>query len=283
LPRDVRREAGRFDAGGAAALTAFLAAAAWAVNGIDTSALPQSLFDARVWPFLALASIAAVVFWRVEKRASDPVLHPALFASRQLRVIGAVAFVAGVTEAGMVFLPAMAVSALAVDAATASCMMLPLVLTLIVGAPVAGQLLDRVGPRPVIQAGLTLSAAGLVVFGTAPMGFASFYAAGMLVGLGLSSLLGAPLRYVVLQEAGEARRGAGQGLLTLFLSAGQLVGAAAIGGIAASAASAATGYPAALLSAGVACAATLPLTALLAGRRRGRSGVPLPDEPRTGS
>ena len=54
---------------------------------------------------------------------------------------------------------------------------------------------------------------------------------GALVGFGMSALLGAPLRYIALQEAGESRRGAGQGLLTLCVSIGQLVGAAMIGGV----------------------------------------------------
>ena len=67
-----------------------------------------------------------------------------------------------------------------------------------------------------------------------------------MIGFGMSALLGAPLRYIALQEAGDERRGAGQGLLTLFVSIGQLVGAAMIGGVVGSASELA-GYRHALL------------------------------------
>jgi len=263
LPAGTRRDAGRFDAGGAAVLCVLLIAAAWGINRLDAGALPGALLAAEVWPFLLAAAIAMPLLWRIERTASDPILPPVLLRSPRLRAVGAIAVAAGLVEAGMVFLPALAVSAFGVDASSASFMMLPLVLTLIVGAPAAGLLLDRIGPRAVIQGGLALTAAGLTVLGVPPLGLASFYAAGALVGLGLSALLGAPLRYVVLKEAGEAQRGAGQGLLTLFLSAGQLIGAATIGGVAASAANAATGYASALLPLAAACLVVWPLTLML--------------------
>lgn len=257
------RDGRRFDLSGAALLSLSLASFAWGINRIDTAELGTSLGSTRVWPFLLGAVVAWPILGLVEHRAADPVMPPVLFRNGQLRLVGLIAFAAGLVEAGMVFLPEMAVDGFGVPASTASFMLLPLVLTLIVGAPTAGRLLDRVGPRPVIQTGLMLTAAGLAVFGLLPLSYASFYAGGALVGLGLSSLLGAPLRYVVLQEAGEAQRGAGQGLLTLFLSIGQLVGSAAIGGIAASAVDATGGYATALLVLAAVSAVVMPTTLAL--------------------
>jgi MFS family permease len=252
-----------FDLAGAVLLSLSLASLAWGVNRIDTSALAASLASVQVWPFLVAAVAAAPLLALVERRAADPVLPPVLFRSGQLRLVGLIAFAAGLVEAGMVFLPEMAVDAFGVPAATASFMLLPLVVTLMFGAPTAGRLLDRVGARPVIQTGLLLTAIGLAIYGLVPLTYASFYLAGALVGFGLSALLGAPLRYVVLHEAGEAQRGAGQGLLTLVLSIGQLVGSAAIGGIAASAADAAGGYAVALLVLAAIAAVVLPTTIAL--------------------
>jgi EmrB/QacA subfamily drug resistance transporter len=260
----------RFDFGGAVLLSASLAALAWGVNHLDTLSLAASFASSRVWPFFLAAVVAWPLLYIVERRAADPVTPPALFRSRQLRLVGLIAFSAGLVEAGMVFLPEMAVDAFGVPASTASFMLLPLVLTLIVGAPTAGRLLDRVGARPVIQIGLVLTALGLAMFGLLPLTYGTFYSGGALVGLGLSSLLGAPLRYVMLQEAGDAQRGAGQGLLTLFLSIGQLVGSAAIGGIAASAVDATGGYATALLVLAAVSAVVLPTT--LALRRKSPLG-----------
>jgi MFS family permease len=91
----------------------------------------------------------------------------------------------------------------------------------------------------------------------------------MAIGFGLSGLLGAPLRYITLQEAGEERRGAGQGLLTLSLSIGQLLGAAAIGGIVGSNANELGGYRHALFTVAAACVVALMLSAALRGRVSG--------------
>jgi len=266
LPRGATRASGRFDAAGAAVLALLLAAGAFGLNRLDSHRLPHALASLDVWPFLAVALAAVPLLVAIERRASDPVMPLALFRGARLRAVALIGVGTGLVEAGMVFLPALAVGAFGVDASTASFMMIPLVLALIVGAPTAGQLLDRIGPRPVIQAGLVATAAGLALFGIGHLGLAKFYTAAGLVGLGLSALLGAPLRYVMLKEAGEARRGAGQGLLTLCLGAGQLLGAATIGGLAESAGPAGTGYAAALWPLAAVLVAALPLTFVLDAR-----------------
>ena len=135
-----------------------------------------------------------------------------------------------------------------------------------IGAPLAGWLLDHIGPRTVVQIGLTLTVAGLLLFALLPLDWRNFYLSGVLVGFGMSALLGAPLRYIALQEAGESRRGAGQGLLTLCVSVGQLVGAAMIGGVVGSASDALPGYRQSLLAVAAACGLALVLSAALRGR-----------------
>lgn len=61
-----------------------------------------------------------------------------------------------------------------------------------------------------------------------------FIAAGLLVGVGLVTIIGAPLRYIVLSEAKPTERGAGQAIVNMLSSAGQLIGGTLIGGIIAS-------------------------------------------------
>ncbi|MBO7443921.1 MAG: MFS transporter, partial [Methanobrevibacter sp.] len=58
--------------------------------------------------------------------------------------------------------------------------------------------------------------------------------AGCMVGVGLVTIIGAPLRYIVLTEAKPYERGAGQAIVNMLSSAGQLIGGALIGGIIAS-------------------------------------------------
>jgi MFS family permease len=233
---------------------------------LDVAAPEESLRSPALWACAAVLVASALALWFVERRAADPVLPPALVLVPQLRLVGVIALAVGTAEAGLVFLPDMAVLNFGIDAATASLTMLPLVLTLAVGAPIAGWLLDRHGPRVVVQSGLALTLVGLAALGLAPLDWANFYLAGALVGLGLSALLGAPLRYIALQEAGEERRGAGQALLTLCVSIGQLVGAAGVGGIVGSATQALGGYRQSLLAVAGVCAIALLLSAALRGR-----------------
>jgi MFS family permease len=270
LPEGGSREAQRFDALGSALLAVVLTAAVVGIAQIDTSAPAESLQRLSVWPCFAVLIAGLPVLWAVEQRAADPVLPPALLRSAQLRVVGAIAIAVGAVEAGMVFLPDMAVLNFRIDAATASLTMLPLVLTLSVGAPLAGWLLDHIGPRSVVQLGLAMTILGLLFFALLPLDWGNFYLSGACVGFGMSALLGAPLRYIALQEAGDQRRGAGQALLTLCVSVGQLVGAATIGGVVGSASDALPGYRQALMAVALACALALVLSAALRGRVVGR-------------
>jgi MFS family permease len=270
LPSSASAAPRRFDVLGGALLAVVLAAAVIGIGQLDTSAPAAGLQSLTVWPCFALVALGLPVLWSVEKRAADPVLPPALLRSPQLRVVGAIAVAVGAVEAGMVFLPDMAVLNFEIDAASASLTMLPLVLTLCVGAPLAGWLLDQIGPRSVVQLGLAITLAGLLLFALLPLDWRNFYLAGVLVGFGMSALLGAPLRYIALDEAGEQRRGAGQGLLTLCVSVGQLVGAAMIAGVVGSAADALPGYRQSLLTFAVACGLALVLSVALRGRVLGR-------------
>jgi MFS family permease len=266
-----RRDAagGPLDWRGAAWLSILMAAFVTGLSRIDSAGLGDRVLPGPAWMFLAIALAAAWVFWQLEKRAADPVIPPSLLRSAQLRLVGGIAAATGIVEAGMVFLPSLSVQAFDVSSSTASFMLLPLVAALIVGSLAAGRLLDRVGPKPVIQTGLVLTSLGLFLFAELPVARWSFYTAGICVGLGLSGLLGAPLRFIAMEEAGESRRGASQGLLTVFLSGGRMAGAAVIGGVVAAAVNELDGYRRALLYLGVVAAlAALASTALFGGRRR---------------
>jgi MFS family permease len=121
-------------------------------------------------------------------------------------------------------------------------MLMPLVAAVAVGSPLAGRLLDRVGSRAVIVGGTALQAAGLAVIVAAPASRPAFYGGSVALGGGLAVLLGSALSYILLTEAREEERTVVQGLNTLSLGVGQLLGGALIGAVAASAAGPAAGY-----------------------------------------
>jgi len=232
------------------ALAVLLAALVYGINQIDTARFWASLASTAVWPFLLLAAALAPVFWLIERRSRDPVLRLSLFANRQIALAGALAGGAGMAEAAVVFVPPLLVAAFGVSSSTASFMLLPVVLAMAVGAPIAGRMLDRTGSRVVIVTGAGLIAVGmLLVYGFAAS-LALFYSAATLVGLGLSVLLGASLRYIMLNEAPPSERASAQGILTLFSSIGQMTGGALVGAVAASYGGGVAGYAAAFMAVG---------------------------------
>jgi len=120
----------------------------------------------------------------------------------------------------------------------------------------------------VLSTGLIAVGMGMVAFFTATLTL--FYAAGILIGVGMAGLLGSALRYVMLNEAPKDDRGAAQGILTVFISIGQLAGSAVLGAIIASTGSRISSYADAFLVVAV-LAAALTLAALgLRGRRAER-------------
>lgn len=235
LPSTRPAERRPFDFAGVLVLAVLLGALSYGVTALDPERSLMGVLEPGTGAFLLLALVLAPVFWTIETRAADPVLQPRLFRSRQMVIAGIIAIGTGMSETSAVFLPALAVTGLGMSAHQASFWMIPTVIALAVGSPLAGRLLDRIGSKIVVQAGLLLTAAGFYLFGFAGTQMTWFIVGQLLSGLGLAALLGAPLRYVVLNEAHPEERGAAQGLLVVVLSIGQLTGAALVGAIASTA------------------------------------------------
>lgn len=240
-----------FDAAGALSLSLVLGSLAIVFTEMDSSRLLESLTSLPVAPFALLVIVLTPVFWGIERRAADPILPPRLLSSLQMRLTSAIAIGTGTLEAGSAFFPALAVAALGVTDYNASLLMLPSVLATTIGAPLTGRMLNGMGSRLIVQLGLAGVAIGTLMYALLDLTLAIFIVGGIIGGFGFSALLGAPLRFIVLNEAEAADRGTAQGLLTVFLAIGQLSGAAVIGGVATSRGGGTDGYQMALLILGI--------------------------------
>jgi len=267
LPGRADRPVERFDWLGMAALSLTLSAFTFGLNNIDTAHFGSSLVGLRVLPFLVAAIVFGFITSQIERRAANPILPASLFQSRQLRIGYALTTGAGVGEAAVVFMPLFAVAALAgVKQGQASFLLLPVVIAMAIASPVSGRLLDRFGSKAVIVSGLAVTTVGVFLLSITAGSLTMFIISGALMGFGLSSLLGAPIRYITLNEVAKEDRSAAQGVITVFTSAGQLAGAAVIGAVAASGGGSASSYASAFL---VVCAASaVMLIAALRLKRR---------------
>jgi len=280
LPSSRLEQRPPFDWRGMAVLATLLTALAYGINQIDTARFLASVASRDVWPFLLVTVVLLPVFLRIERGAAAPVLRLSLFGTRQAVLASVFSAGAGLGEAGLVFMPALAVAALGMKESSASFMLMPVVLAMTVGSPLAGRLLDRFGSKVVILAGSALLTLGMVMLSQLAVHMVLFIAAGGVIGLGLSALLGAPVRYIMLNEAPASDRAAAQGAITLFTSVGQLMSGALVGAVAASQGGGVAGYGAAYLLVGVVALLLTVSAQALKGRTEEMATVAQPE--RTG-
>jgi MFS family permease len=140
----------------------------------------------------------------------------------------------GIVYSSAIFIPSLVILSMGLNDQYASLMLIPILGANAVAAPILGKILDSVGSRKIMSIGTILLAMGLIVIAVYPNDFILFIIAGCLVGVGLVTIIGAPLRYIVLSETRQYERGAGQAIVNMLSSAGQLIGGALIGGIIAS-------------------------------------------------
>ena len=253
LPSTKRLKKVRFDWTGTILLALLVTFLALGVNQIDTTNFLASLSSLMVWPFLVLAVVFLLLLVKTERKAIDPVVQIGLYRSREVKLATSIAIGTGLSQIAIVFMPALAVTALSLSTSQASLMVIPMVLALGISAPVVGQLLDRYGTRIVMMGGTLLLAAGLFLLGNLASSFYLFLISGIIIGLGLGTVLGSPLRYIMLSETPAAQRASGQALINFNSSAGQLVGGTLIGAVIASQGGGLVGYSSAyLLIAGIA-------------------------------
>jgi EmrB/QacA subfamily drug resistance transporter len=263
-----------FDTAGMVVLGVMLASLAYGLNQIDTKNFFGSLVSLNVLPFLLIGVILLFVFPRVEKKAEAPILNLNLFKSRQTVIASILSAGAGLGESGMVFIPALAVGAMPtiINTHNASYLLMPVVLAMAVGSPLVGRLLDKFGSKVMVFGGTFLLAVGMMMLSSGMNSMLwGFIASGMVIGLGLSSLLGAPMRYIMLNEASAEDRTSAQGVITLFTSIGQMASSAIVGAVAASMGGGVTGYSSAYMVVGVIAAVMVILTLGLKNQQQERA------------
>jgi EmrB/QacA subfamily drug resistance transporter len=232
----------KFDWLGMLLLLMFLGLFSFSINQIDTRDFLASFMSAKVLPYFLLSLLVLPVFIWLEVKEAFPVINTALFRSKQLVLSYLLAFGAGLGEVGVMFIPGYAKSTFGLSASAASFALIPLLVTLLIGAPMSGRMLDKIGSKPVLLFGTLLITMGLIGLWHVSGTKSGFYISEAILGLGLSAVLGAPLRYIVNHETTDNDRASGQGILSVFISIGQLLSAALVGALIASLGGDVAGY-----------------------------------------
>jgi EmrB/QacA subfamily drug resistance transporter len=145
------------DLGGVGLATAGLGAVAWGL--VRAASVGWLAPDVLAGIGCGVALGAVFVAW--ERRADEPMLDVGLFASRPFAATNVATACHSAVVLGAVFLMAQFLQAeLGVGSFGAGLRLLPWTGSMIVVAPLAGRLCDRIGTRPVVVGGLIASAAG---------------------------------------------------------------------------------------------------------------------------
>jgi len=224
----------RFDFAG---LITFVGGLVLVAFGLSALAPSEPYLGANAFHFWAplLAGIALLSFApRIERAAQDPLLPPSMVKPGIVRTVLFLGLGAGLGEVGVMLLPDLAVQSLGVSPAKASFLLVPMVLGLTIAAPISGRLLDRIGAKRIVMAGIILQSSSMAAFYWLGQSSLLFFVSGPLLGAGLACLLAGPLRWLLLRHVSTEQRTSAQSLLSLSHSVGQIATAALLGALATS-------------------------------------------------
>jgi MFS family permease len=217
-----------FDLGGTLLGFVLLTSLTLAIN----RAVDQVL-RAALWPWFALLALVSLplLIW-IERRAAQPIIPLSFFNTRQLKLTYLLCLGAGFAMGSVVFVTSIAVAAFAIPEQQAGFLMLPMVICSSTASVLFGRWLNRIGSRTVVLIGFGAVAGGSALLDLTLDVFWLFLVATMTLGVGVGTVVGGVLRYIVLNEATPQQRSTGQGLVNVGISIGNLLAVAVLGALA---------------------------------------------------
>lgn len=208
---------------------------------VGLTALVLALVEGNAWGWsspeilglLITATLGLVLFALTEARVRVPMVQYEFFRSRTFLGANIVAFVVSFAMLAVFFFIAIYMqSILGYGALEAGVRFLPSTLIIIVTAPIAGRLTDRIGPRPLIVTGLALIALSLWLQThiDAGSGYGLLLPAFMIMGVGMGLVM-SPMSTAAMNAVSADKAGVASGVLSMSRMVGGTFGVAAIGAL----------------------------------------------------
>jgi EmrB/QacA subfamily drug resistance transporter len=189
--------------------------------------------SARIVTLFALSVLGLAAFLLVERRVRFPMVEFAFFRTRQFGGTNAIAFVVSFAMLAMFFFMALYMqNILGYSPLEAGIRFLPSTVVIIVAAPIAGRLTDRIGARIPIAVGLSLVAVSLYFQSriTIDTGYGDLLPLFSLMGLGIGLTM-SPMSTAAMNAVEEAKAGVASGILSMSRMVGGTFGVAAVGAL----------------------------------------------------
>ncbi len=216
----------------------------WAGTAVLTgglTALVLALVEGNAWgwgsPRIVALLVGSVVllaaFLVIEGRVRAPIIQFEFLRSRNFVGATLVAFVISFAMLGMFFFMALYIqNILGYSPLEAGVRFLPTTLVIMVIAPIAGRLTDRIGPRPLIVAGLAIVAVSLFMQSliTVDSGYSSLLVPFIMMGVGIALTM-SPMSTAAMNAVATTKAGLASGLLSMSRMVGGTFGIAVLGAL----------------------------------------------------
>lgn len=208
---------------------------------ISLTALVVALVDGNSWGWgspaiiglFAASVVFAVAFLLIEPRVKAPIIDFSFLRSRDFLGANLVGFVVSFAMFGVFFFIALFMQdILGYSPLEAGVRFLPSTLAIVLLAPVAGRVTDRIGPRWPIVAGLTLVAISLFLQTRISVGdtYEDIWIVFVLLGMGLAFTI-TPMSTAAMNSVEPTKAGVASGILSMSRMIGGTVGVAALGAV----------------------------------------------------
>ena len=203
LQSSVKSIPSRMDWSGSIFLVLFVLFLLLGLKELDFFHLVESIVRFETWgPFVGFI-LCAIIFYRIEKHAEDPVFHLEFLKNRRIVIILIVSFLIGCIIVAMMLIPEYAEFIMGTPIGSGGYYMLVLGLFSMAGPPLGGKLIDSFGPKKVLLLGLVIMVIGycyLAFFVSTNPSVATLVFGLALVGLGMGFAMGAPTNYLMLDN-----------------------------------------------------------------------------------
>jgi MFS family permease len=190
--------------------------------------------DPRILLALGAGVLTLRVFVAWERRSHAPMVPMRFFASRPFAAAGAASALAYFSFLGAFFLVAQLLQVgIGASPVRAGLELLVLTGAMVITAPAAGALCDRLGPRPVLIASLaveTLALGWLGVVASPGVGYPAIAPALALAGVAGAGLF-APIQTALLGAVAPQEQGKASGVATVIRELGGVLGVAVLGAV----------------------------------------------------
>ena len=216
------------------------------VPGIATltaglTALVLALVEGNQWGWgspiivglLALAAVSLAAFVAVELRTRVPMVDFSFFRSRSFLGANVVAFIVSFAMLAMFFFIALYMqNILGYSPLEAGVRFLPSTVMVMVVGPISGRLSDRIGPRPLMVAGLLIVAASMLWQARIQVdtGFGYLLPAFVAMGIGIAMVM-SPMSTAAMNAVHVSKAGVASGVLSMSRMVGGTFGVAALGAL----------------------------------------------------